>query len=165
VSSTPGELAEAERFLRRAVEFAPDWAEARLRLGRVLGLRERHVDATTELSRALVLTDEPTLRYFGALFLGDAEQALGHREPAQLAYEQALAQFPEAQSPHLALAQLARRYADRPMAIAAIERLFDRSGRAHLAFDPWWEYDAGTIAAYGELLRAVREAFLGEVGP
>lgn len=165
VSSSGAELRRAEGFLRRSVELAPDSVDAHLRLGRVLGLLARPADAVTELNQALELTTDDTLIYFAALLLGDAEQALGHRDRAQSAYQRALTQFPDAQSVHLALAQLARGFGDRPAALATMDRLFDLPARPDLRHDPWWRYFAGTIETDEELLLALWGALDGEDQP
>ena len=159
IRSADRELADAEHFLRRAVELAPGHAEAAIRLGRVLVLRQHAGEAADVLARALALQPSNTLAYFGQLFLGDAEQALDHRAAAQSAYERAAELQPAAQSPHLALALLARRQADRPAAIEAIERMFSQT---RLRFDPWWEYFGGTEDHADALLDAVRNALSPE---
>ena len=78
------------------------------------------------------------------MVLGDAQQRAGLRDAARDAYEAASALFPRAQSPYLALAQLARSQPDRAGAVAALERLFARTGLAELSYDPWWDYFGGT---------------------
>jgi tetratricopeptide (TPR) repeat protein len=163
--SSEGELRRAEAFLRRALEIAPDAVEARIRLGHVLGALGDPAGSARELERALQETTEPTLVYFGAMFLGDAEQALGRREQAQAAYERALALFPEAQSVHLALGQLARRFDDRPSALAAMERLSALVGRGASRHDPWWAYHQGTLESDEALLHALRGALRLEDHP
>ena len=50
------------------------------------------------------------------LFLGRAEEALGHDEAARAAFERASALYPNAQSPRLALSQIARRAGNRAAA-------------------------------------------------
>src|SRR5262245_27281356 len=141
IGSSRGELRQAEGFFRRAVERAPDMAEAHLRLGRVLGLQGHHADALTELQQALTLLADEELRYDGELFAGVEEEALGRYDAAAALYEQAAARYPGAQSPLIALSQLARRRGDRAGALAGIDRLFalpppGDEGRA----DPWWVY-------------------------
>ena len=153
------ELAAAENLFTRAVEIAPDFAEARLRLGRVLDLRGDHSQAAAELQRVLESTPEAPLRYLGALFLGDAEQALGHRDAADDAYHQARAIYPRAQSVHLALSQLARRRGDRATALAAAERLFALPSDERSWRDPWWEYYNAAWEEDSVLLEQVRGAF------
>src|SRR5437763_4468166 len=61
VQSERTELRDAEKYLRRAVELKPDYAEAHIRLGRVLALIGRDAEAADHLRRGLQCTDEPLL--------------------------------------------------------------------------------------------------------
>ena len=141
VGSERVELREAEGLFRRVLEIASDRAEARLRYGRVMGALGKHAEAAGELRRAVADLTDRQLLYYAELFLGGEEEALGNRDAARVAYEEAARLFPMAQSPLLALSQLARRYGDRGGALRAIERLFalpaeDRTEKD----DPWWWY-------------------------
>jgi hypothetical protein len=158
VGNEEEELQKAQRFFRRAIDLDLGAAEARIRLGHVLIELGRPADAIAELTPALRLTDEPTLQYFGAMFLGDAQQALGRRAEAQAAYGRALMLFPSAQSVHLALGHLARRFGDRGAALAAMERLFDLPGDTGPRDDPWWRYSTGTVGSDMELLQNLFES-------
>jgi len=155
------ELRRAESFLRSALAHAPDMAEAHLRLGRVLGLQGQHAEAIASLRRALgLLGDDDELRYDGELFAGAEEEALGHYDAAREAYERAQMLFPSAQSPLIALSQLARRRGDRAGAFAAIQRLFalppaGAEGRE----DPWWVYHKAQARNAEALVEAVRAPF------
>ena len=60
--------------------------EVRLRLGRVLLLRGRYKEAADELRLATTSAEEDLLRYYGALFLGAAEEALEDYDGANAAY-------------------------------------------------------------------------------
>ncbi len=74
------------------------------------------------------------------LFLGRAEEALEHGEAARVAFERASALYPNAQSPRLALSQIARRAGNRPAAqreLQVISALPDDQRRRE---DPWWFY-------------------------
>jgi tetratricopeptide (TPR) repeat protein len=163
VGSDREELREAEALFRRLLEIKPGHAEARLRYGRVLGELGKRQESAAELRRAVAdLTDAP-LRYYANLFLGAAEEALGDRDAARVAYEQAAEGFPMAQSPLLALSQLARRSGDRRGALRAIDRLFalapeDRGERD----DPWWWYYVAQARDADALLEAMRQPFVSE---
>ena len=90
-------------------------------------------------------------------------EALGNRDAARAAYERAAELSPKAQSPLLALSQLARRYGDRPAALRAMERLFtlpddDRSEHD----DPWWWYYVAQARDADDLLDAMRQPFLSD---
>jgi len=155
------ELRRAESFFRGALTSAPDMAEGHLRLGRVLGLQGHHADAIVELRRALALLgDDEELRYDAELFAGAEEEALGHYDVAREEYARAQALFPGAQSPLIALSQLARRRGDRAAALAAIQQVFDlplpgAEGRD----DPWWQYHKAQARNAEALLEAVRAPF------
>ena len=163
VGSDRAELREAEALFRRALEIKPDHAEARVRYGRVLGLMGKYPESALELRRAVAdLTDQQML-YYAGLFLGAAEEALGNRDAARVSFEQAAALFPRAQSPLLALSQLARRHGDRGGALRAIDRLFalpdeDRSEHD----DPWWWYYMAQARDADDLLEAMRQPYLSE---
>ena len=163
VGSERSELREAELLFRRTLEVKADYAEARLRHGRVLGLLGRHADAAVDLRRAMEeLTDAP-LPYYAALFLGAEEEALGNRDAARAAYERAAALAPLAQSPLLALSQLARRDGDRPAALRAIERMFALPERdPGEQGDPWWSYSIVQARDAEALLTTLRQPFLSE---
>ena len=163
VGSEHAELRQAETLFRRVLEIKPEFAEARLRFGRVLGLLGRHADAAVELRRAASELPETDQVYYAALFLGAEEEALGNREPARAAYERAVALAPRAQSPLLALSQLARRYGDRPEALRAIERLFSLPDEdRHEHDDPFWWYYVAQARNADDLLEALRQPYLPE---
>ena len=139
VDSAHLELRRAESFFRATLVQDPAHAEARLRLGRTLGLLDRHVDAASELRAASASLAAAEQRYYSDLFLGAEEEALGRFEAARAAYERAREGFPRAQSPYLALSALARRRGDRAGALHATQEMFDLS-KDPARNDPWWSY-------------------------
>jgi tetratricopeptide (TPR) repeat protein len=161
VDSAQSELRDAERLFRRALEVKPSFAEARMRFGRVLGGLGRHAEAVVELRRAAAELAEPELSYYAHQFRGAEEEAMGNREAAQAAYERAAALFPHAQSPLLALSQLARRYGDRNGALRAVERLFAlQDDPDHDRDDPWWTYYLVQARDADNLLSALHQPYL-----
>lgn len=152
-------LREAERLFRQAVRINPELIQARVRLGRVIGLQGRHDEAAGELRRAIAAIPDALLMYYAEMFLGDEEQALGHRDAAGKCYEHAAALFRSAQSPRLALSQLARRHGDRSGALAAIQPVFALSPHQATRADPWWEYDVVPFRNADDLLTAWRGLF------
>jgi tetratricopeptide (TPR) repeat protein len=163
VGSVRGELREAEALFRRALEIKPDYPEARLRYGRVMGLLGKHAEAAAELRRAAADLADRQMLYYAGLFLGAEEEALGNRDTARVAYEQAAELFPTAQSPLLALSQLARRYGDRGGALRAIDRLFalpEADFDAHT--EPWWLYYVAQARDADDLLEAMQRPYLAE---
>lgn len=127
---------EAERLFRRALQVDPSFVEARVRLGRLLGVRGRYEEAASELATALSSKPSGIVAFYARLFAGRAARALGKLDEAAEQVAQAVALFPHAQSALLAQSQLALLSADVPSALAPIERL-DRSSSAR---DPWWVY-------------------------
>jgi tetratricopeptide (TPR) repeat protein len=152
-------LGRAERFLRRAIEVAPDMVEARVRLAHVRLERGDADEAARVLEDALREPRDETVAYFGHLFLGHAYRALGRIEPARVAFAGAAALFPRAQSPKLALSELDRRVS-RTASRTALEPLFALDG-ARPDDDPWWVYYEGegrdTQALFADLDRMILE--------
>ena len=160
IGSARAELRQAEGFFRRAVERAPEMAEGHLRLGRVLGLLGHHADAIVELRQALTLLDDDELRYDGELFAGAEEEALGRYDEAAQLYKQASGRYPGAQSPFIALSQLARRRGDRAGALAAMEQMFALpSADDEARQDPWWVYKIAQARNVDDLLDQLRAPF------
>lgn len=86
-----GDLEGAVELLEQAVEASPLRAESHFNLGRVLYGMERPGEALPSLRRAVELRRNLTR---GWLFLGQAEEDLGHPEAAREAYRQALSVDP-----------------------------------------------------------------------
>jgi tetratricopeptide (TPR) repeat protein len=118
MGSSRSNLRQAETFFSKAVELDGRFAAARLHLGRVLGLEGHHEDAASHLRRVADTADDSLTQYYAWLFLGVEEQALAHPDRAHESFDRAAGRYPRAQSPQLALGQLARRQGDRPGASA-----------------------------------------------
>jgi hypothetical protein len=160
VESDRGELRSAEGFFRRAIALQPGMSEAHLRLGRVLALTGRHVEAASELRLAMPMLEDEDLRYYGELFAGVEEEALGHFDAARDLYERAAVLFPLAQSPYIALSELAHRRGDRAAAAAAMRKVFELPRSADgVNRDPWWTYHTAQARNADLLLDAVRAPF------
>jgi tetratricopeptide (TPR) repeat protein len=160
IRSPHGELLLAESFLRQAVKSRPTLTEARVRLGRVLDLLGRHEEGAAELRRAASATDDRLLLYYADLFLGQAELALNHPDEARASFERAASRYPRAQSPRLALSQLARRYGDRAGALSAIQHVLDLPASEGEREDPWWYYNEVHLPDADHLLDEMRKPFL-----
>jgi HEAT repeat protein len=156
VNSSAGELRQAERLFRQTLAEQPDLVEARIRLGRVLGLSGRHGEAVQELRRAIGAATEPLLLYYEHLFIGAELTALDRLDEARSSYERAAALFPLAQSPRLALSLLARRRHDLVKARQALDDVLaalepdDRD-------DPWWRYHRAQGRTADARLAALRQ--------
>lgn len=158
--SPEAELRDAERLLRRSIrEDGP--AEARLRLGRVLGQLGRHGEAASTLRNALPQLDDPRLRYFAELFLGTEEEALGRDAEARACFGRAAALSPGAQSPLLAWSALERRTGNIRAAVDVLHRLESPPAGAE-APDPWWTYFSSYASDADEQLAAVRAIIKNE---
>ncbi len=160
IGSESRNLKDAEGFFRRALALNPRLVESRVRLGHVLLARGKAQDASDELRPAVAAADDPLLLYFGSMFLGAAEEALGHFPDARDSYARAAALYPRAQSPYLALSALATRRGDRAGALAEIQHVFDLKGAAEERADPWWVYLVAQARNADALLEELWRPFL-----
>jgi thioredoxin-like negative regulator of GroEL len=159
--SASGELGRAEDLLRQALRRDAGHAEARLRLGNVLGLRGRHAEAIRELERAVAEAGENRLLAFYARLLHGRElEASGRSIDARAAYQQAARLFPTAQTPRIALSQLLRASGDASAAGRMLERLVDEAGD-----DPWWEYYGAAGRSFKQMVQALGAATPAAVRP
>ena len=165
VGSVEPELEEAEKFFRRALVADPAFAEARLRLGRVLGLLGRHDEATAQLRQTIPELKDSQLVYYAELFLGHEEAAMRRRVAAREHFERAAALYPRAQSPHLALGLLARAYGDRPTAVRSMKEVFALPPYEDEREDPWWGYYKFHVRNTDALLAELRRPFLTGAKP
>ena len=145
--------AEAERLYRRALAIDPSLVEARVRLARLLDLRQRHNEAAAELKTALAGNPSAAVSYYAHLFAGRAAQATGQTSEAARHYQDAAALFPDAQSALLASSQLALLGSDVAATLAPVERLGARS--AVFTADPWWQYHLAAGRDADDLLKAL----------
>lgn len=160
IGSDRAELRHAEGFYRRALAADSSLPELHMRFGHVLLLLEHDADAAKELRVALESEGDPLLRYYGELFVGAAEERLGHSDAARQAYSEAAGLYPYAQSPHLALSALARRLGDRATALKEIRTVFDLQDADSRPDDPWWLYYRSQARNADDLLDALWRPFL-----
>jgi len=78
--------------------------------------------------------------YLAELFLGRAEETRGNDAAARAAFERASALYPKAQSPRLALSQIARRAGNRAAAQRELHALAELPNDQNQREDPWWLY-------------------------
>jgi tetratricopeptide (TPR) repeat protein len=155
------ELALAEEFLRKTVGIAAQHTEARIRLGNVLGLRGHHKEAVAELERALTTVgDDHTLAYYARMFFAREAGQLGRIAQARASYEAAARLYPSAQSPWIALSQLAHRAGDDASAGDLLGRAFSTTRERDLAGDPWWRYAADAGRSADALIANARTALI-----
>ena len=157
------ELGLAQLFLTQSLGVNPDQPEVRVRYGRVLGLLGRPREALRELERALsdlpAETNRP-LRYYALLFLGDQQRALGDREAARAAYEQAGRLYLRAQTPRLAVSQLERQFSNRPDAVETLRSVISRRVGRDRRDDPWWTYHAAHVTDVEAQIDELRQALV-----
>jgi tetratricopeptide (TPR) repeat protein len=160
VSSRRTELREAESLFRKTLKAQPDHLEARIHLGRVVGLRGEHMEAATLLRKAVADAREPLLQYYAKLFLAVEEEALGDRAQARELYDGAAVLYPEAQSPRLALSLLSATDGKREDAVALMAGVLDLPGEGRK--DPWWTYHNSQGRNGAVELAAAYKSFLDE---
>ena len=134
------ELREAEGFCVARSRSSRTTAKPGSASAACRGLLGRPCRGRQELREALASAGEDLLRYYGELFLGAAEEALGRYDAAFDAYQRAAALYPTAQSPLLALSSLARRRGDRAGVLGALRQLFALPVEKPDRDDPWWTY-------------------------
>jgi hypothetical protein len=88
------------------------------------------------------------------LFLGREQQALGRVDQAKRHYENAATVFPDAQSPQIALAFLARVSGNRTRALDALRPITDRPAGDRA--DPWHTFYKAHWADAEPLMREMR---------
>lgn len=157
VDSPSTHLRRAETLLRRSLAADPSFVEASLRLGRVLARQEKHDEALSHLQKAQQSDDRATA-YYGHLFAGDVDLALGKIDEARRHYEYAIAVFPESQAARLALGSVLRSAGERAAALTAIDPMLRTLSRGP-DDDPWWEYYDGDAAQVSRLLETLRAPF------
>ncbi|HEY1909601.1 MAG TPA: tetratricopeptide repeat protein [Vicinamibacterales bacterium] len=160
MGSERDELRQADGFFKRALEIKPDAVETRLRQGRVQGELGRHAEAASSLEQATHAATSSPMAYYADLFLGAEREALGRFDLARTSYESAAALYPRAQSPLIALSQLARRTGDRAGALRSMEQLFALPRVRDEHDDPWWMYYLYQARGADALIDAVRKPFL-----
>jgi Tfp pilus assembly protein PilF len=161
VKSADFENGEAREAFQKAVRLDPSHTEARVRFARHLILDGKPEAAITELRAALGQTEDKTLRYLAQLFLGRANELLHRDDEARAAYDAASSAFPEAQSPRLALSQLAIQAGDRDTARSVLAFLAEAGSSEEN--DPWWDYYYRRQIPDDVLVARLRAAFLEAV--
>jgi tetratricopeptide (TPR) repeat protein len=148
----------AETLLRRAISIDPRFAEARLRLGRVLIVLGRQEEGLQLLERAIADSPGRLLTFYAHLFSGDAALSLGRSGDAQRSYERALELFPDSQAAQLGLAATLRAAGD-PEALAAMLPTLTKAPGSRDGDDPWWDYYDGDAAQVDKFLAELRAPF------
>lgn len=157
VQAADRENEDAREAFQKAVRADASHAEARVRLGRAWLLHGEYAQAVDELNAALEQTGNPVLRYLTHLFLGRAYERRGRGDLASAAYEAASVLFPLAQSPRLAISQLALQAGERDATRGIVAFLSLPAARE--ADDPWWSYHWERERDHRVWIARLREAF------
>jgi tetratricopeptide (TPR) repeat protein len=162
--SRNSELRLARHYFEKALEKYPGFAEARLRLGRVTGLQGNHRKAIAELQNAAAVITDPQLSYYASLFLGYEFTMVVRGQEAREQYERAAMLYPTAQSPLLAISQLALDNGDTEGALRALQLVFGLRIKDRWNDDPWWVYDLAHVRDAAALVAEMQKK-LGEFQP
>lgn len=130
-------LLAAEQKFRAALKLDPQLLEARVRLGRVLGLQGRDDAARDELDRVRREAGSGCEAYLAALILGSLHERASRFAEASEAYRAAIREYPESQTAYIALAHVRERQADRDGAWDTIRTMLQPQAKRQ---DPWWLY-------------------------
>jgi hypothetical protein len=146
----------AEAFYRKALTSDPTFAEAHLRLGRVLHLSGR-LDAALEEFRLAATAGDTRIRYLASLFTGAVREANGQWAEAIAVYRKAAGQCPGCPSAAIALSHALYRNGQRDGATLSIDAALAGT-EVDLRADPWWSYPFGPFWQRDDLLAALRKA-------
>ncbi len=150
------ELDLARQFFEKAIAASPVFAEAHLRLGRVLGQLGHHAKAADELQLASSSLKDPQLLYYAALYLGSEFAALSRPGEARSQFDRAATLCPTAQAPLLALSELAHSGGDAEAARLAAQRVFELPIEDFWNDDPWRIYDLSHVRDAAALIEELR---------
>jgi tetratricopeptide (TPR) repeat protein len=142
---------DAERFFRRALDIDPAFAEARVRLARLLERRARFDEAATQLAQAQA--SERVVAFYGHLVGGRVAQEQGRFTESIDHYAAAAKLYPDAQSALVGASQAAVMAADVPRALSLVQMLGERSQRFEA--DPWRYYSLGPGRDANDLMAAL----------
>ena len=151
------ELKKAREYFQKALKADPDFAEARLHLGRIRGLLGAHKEAEEELRKASASLTDTRLLYYCSLYLGNELAALNRIPEAREQYEIAAKLYPGAQSPLLGLSQLALKIGDYENALSYGRKIFNLPAKEDISEDPWWIYDVSPALNAPTLISEIYE--------
>ncbi len=161
VGTRDPELVESRQFLEAALNADPNFAEANLRLGRVLTLLGNPAAGIPILQKAAKSLTDPQLRYYAALFLGRAQQGIGNYDAAFEQFESAAKLYPGAQSPFLAISYLMRWSKDLLKAYKVMEQFIMIPSQDMRREDPWRDYDVSHVCNADSLMNKARQLMGG----
>jgi hypothetical protein len=135
--------AEAERLFRRTLALDPGYAEARVRLARLLIERTEHAEALKQIDAALQKENDRVTSFYAHLFAGRASRGINELAAAAEHYRAALAIYPDAQSALVGASQVALLQGDSDRAMEAVRVLTAIANDPARGTDPWWHYRMG----------------------
>jgi tetratricopeptide (TPR) repeat protein len=144
---------EAEKLFRHAIDVDATYAEARVRLARLLERRGVHDEAAAQIDQAIASGPVKTVAYFAHLVAGRIELARGRPHESFGHYRAALAMFPDAQSALVGASQAAVMATDVPAAMTLVQKLGESTARFDA--DPWWNYHLGAGRDVDDLMVAL----------
>jgi tetratricopeptide (TPR) repeat protein len=144
---------EAEKLFRQAIEVDSTYAEARVRLARLLERRGVLDEAAAQIDQAIASGPAKTVAYFAHLVAGRIELARGRARESVGHYRAALAIFPDAQSALVGASQAAVMATDVPAATTLVQKLGESTARFDA--DPWWNYHLGAGRDVDDLMAAL----------
>jgi tetratricopeptide (TPR) repeat protein len=156
-SRTPGALAMSGRtiaspakgqdlaaaYYERAIQADPRFAEAHVRLARLLDLKGRDAEGLDHIRLAIDSAPETAVLFYAHLFAARSSETLGQVSDADAHARSALELFPEAQSALLAASQTALHKGDVDRAQLLFGQLADQEGPLSSDRDPWIIYPYG----------------------
>ena len=145
--------AEAERLYRRALEIEPAYAEARVRLARLLERRGQRDEAAAQVAQVLAAPPTGVVGFYASIVAGRVAARRGRYEDALRHYRDASALFDRAQSAALGASHAALMLGDVPQTLARVEPL--GASRDDADADPWLDYQIGAGRDVNALLDAL----------
>jgi tetratricopeptide (TPR) repeat protein len=130
-------LNRAAMFLRQSLAADDSNMMARLHLGRVESLRERHDDALALLQQTAAAQD-PATGYLALLFIAALHERQGSLAAAADAYRGAIDRFPRGHAAYIALSAVLQRSGDAEESRAVLGRVVDAAVASRR--EPWWSY-------------------------
>ncbi len=146
-------LREARRELSRVLEAFPEYAMARVHLGRVLWRLGFTNEAQRTLEAAVAKGGEVAPQYLALVFLGQAHERAGRVDAARAAFHRALEIEPGGQAAALGLAHALLVRGDTGAAATAAERVLSSKGSSP---DPHRDYNAENARGAPALFDALR---------
>ena len=130
-------LNQAAIFLRQSLAADDSNMLARLHLGRVESLRQRHDEALALLQQSAAAQD-PATSYLGLLFIAALHERQGALGAAADSYRAAIDRFPRGHAAYTGLSALLQRSGRTDESREVLKRIVD--GAVGSRREPWWSY-------------------------